>query len=750
MNITILILVLVVLLFAVRPIRRALVSGPLMRLVGHRLPRMGETERIALEAGTVWWDGALFSGRPNWRDLLDFEVRGLSEKEKAFLDGPVTKLCAMLDDWQILQDKDLPPEVWDFIKRERFFGMVIPEEHGGLGFSAAAHSAVIARLAGRSVTAAVTVMVPNSLGPGELLLAYGTEAQKEHYLPRLARGEEVPCFALTEPGAGSDAANGRSSGVVCQGLWEGRDVTGIRLAFKKRYITLAPVATVIGLAFRLYDPDGLLGGAEDLGITCALVPRDTPGVRVGRRHDPMGVPFQNGPVEGEDVFIPLDFIIGGPAQAGNGWRMLMETLAAGRGISLPSLSVGAAQLAARSMSAYALVREQFGLPIGRFEGVRERLARIAGLAYVMDAAKSLTVGAVDADERPSVVSAIVKAYLTEGMRHCLNDAMDIQAGAAICRGPRNMLARAYASIPVGITVEGANILTRSLIVFGQGALRCHPFLRAEMEAAAKGDVRGFDVAFFGHARHVIGNGVRSLLMALTGACFVPVPVSGPEARHYRTLTRLSTAFAIIADVGLASLGGALKRKEALSGRYADAFAWLYLASAALKRFHDDGRPERDRPFLDWSMARARHEIETALHGVLRNLPNRVLAGFACALTFPFGFRDRSPDDRQVEAVVAALLSSDGEAREALSAEVFVPAADQPGLGVLEAALLSIKAAAPARAKLEQAHRSGALPKVPPAELISLGLEKGLLVSDEAQALRAAEAARDAVIQVDSF
>ncbi|HIM25981.1 MAG TPA: acyl-CoA dehydrogenase, partial [Rhodospirillales bacterium] len=458
-------------LFGIPVIRRPLISAPIMKMVGRALPRMGETERIALEAGTVWWDGELFSGKPDWQKLLDFEIKPLSEEEQAFLDGPTEDLCQMLDDWQINQDRDLPPEVWAFIKDQGFFGIIIPKEFGGLGYSAHAHSAVVVKLSSRSVTAAVTVMVPNSLGPGELLVHYGTEAQKDHYLPRLARGQDIPCFALTEPGAGSDAANGRSQGIVCKGMWDGEEITGIRLTFNKRYITLAPVATVIGLAFRLFDPEHLLGEEEDIGITCALIPRDTPGLKIGNRHDPMGVPFQNGPVFGDDVFVPLDYIIGGREGAGNGWRMLMESLAAGRSISLPSQSLGAAELACRSTSAYATVREQFGMPIGKFEGVREPLARIAGHAYFMNAGRRLAFGAVDAGEKPSVISAVVKAYLTEGSRLCINDAMDIHAGAAICRGPGNIFPRPYDAMPIGITVEGANILTRSLIVFGQGAIR---------------------------------------------------------------------------------------------------------------------------------------------------------------------------------------------------------------------------------------------------------------------------------------
>lgn len=736
-------------LFGVPAIRRPVLSALIMKIVGRALPTMGETERTALDAGTVWWDGELFSGKPDWQKLLDFEIKPLTDEEQAFLDGPTVDLCRMLDDWQIAQDRDLPADVWDFIKDNGFFGMIIPKSYGGLGFSAHLHSAVVAKVSGRSVTAGVTIMVPNSLGPGELLMHYGTDEQKNHYLPRLASGEEVPCFALTEPGAGSDAANGKSRGVVCKGMWEGRETTGIRLTFNKRYITLAPVATVVGLAFRLYDPDHLLGEEEDLGITCALLPRDTPGMKIGNRHDPVGVPFQNGPVSGEDVFVPIDVIIGGSEGAGQGWRMLMESLAAGRSISLPSQSVGAAQLAARSTSAYAVVREQFGLPIGKFEGVRERLARIAGHAYFMNAARRLAFGAIDAGEKPSVVSAIVKAYLTEGMRLCINDAMDIQAGAAICLGKENILARPYFSIPVGITVEGANILTRSLIVFGQGAIRCHPYVHDEMEAIANRDLKAFDAAFFGHMAHTIKNSARTFLLALTGGALAASPRSGPEARHYKDIGRYSAAFALVADIALATLGGALKRKEYLSGRLADAFAWMFLSTAALKHFDDQGRPDNQRALLDWTCTHALLEVENALLGVLANLPNRPVAWIAKALMFPFGATRKPLSDAQIDAV-AELMVSDSGARQALTADVYIPEADEPGLGALEDALVHVRAAAPARDKLDKARRDGKLAKGAPAAMAAVALTQGILTEQERTLIDEAERLRDAVIQVSDF
>ena len=741
--------VILVALFAIPFIRRPLVSRPIMKAVGRALPEMGETEKIALEAGTVGWDGELFSGKPDWSKLLDFKITPLTQEEQAFVDGPAEELCNRLDDWQISQDRDLPPEIWAYIKSNGFFGMIIPKEYGGLGFSAHAHSAVVTKISSRNVTAAVTIMVPNSLGPGELLLHYGTEEQKNHYLPRLASGEDIPCFALTEPGAGSDAANGQSLGIVCKGNWHGKEVIGISLTFNKRYITLAPVATLVGLAFRLEDPDSLIGDTKELGITCALIPRDTPGMNIGNRHDPMGVPFQNGPVSGDGMFVPLDVIIGGPDGAGNGWRMLMECLAAGRSISLPSQSVSAAKVAARSTSAYANVREQFGMPIGKFEGIRERVARIAGHSYAMTAAGRLAFGAVDAGEKPSVISAIVKAYLTEGMRTCLNDAMDIHAGSAICRGPGNIYSGAYTAIPIGITVEGANILTRSLIVFGQGAIRCHPYVQDEMAAATAGDVTAFDRAFFGHIGHIAKNTTRAFTLGLTGGALASSPVSGFEARHYKTIARQSAAFALIADVALGNLGGALKRKEYLSGRLADALAWMFMATASLKHFHDHGRPDSQRAFLDWACTHATYEVEQALLGVLDNFPNKVAAGLTRAVVFPLGASRSKLKDRQIDAVAEAVMS-DGAARDDLCTGIYMPASNDPGMGALEHALKQVIAAAPAREKMEKARKDGRLKKASQIDMARAAFDAGILSHEEGALIENAEILRDAVIQVSDF
>lgn len=737
-------------LFGFTPLRRKVLSGILLKFAAKAVPTIGETERIALEAGTVWWEGELFSGKPKWKHLKDFALKPLTDEEQAFLKGPVEEFCRMIDDETIHHEKDLSPAAWAFLKKNKFFGMIIPKEYGGLGFTAAAHSAVVTKIASRSVAAAVTVMVPNSLGPGELLMRYGTKEQRDHYLPRLAVGEDLPCFALTEPTAGSDAANGRSYGVVSKGMWKGEEVVGISLTFSKRYITLAPVATVVGLAFRLKDPHFLIGNKEDLGITCALLPRETRGMIIGNRHDPMGVPFMNGPIHGEEVFIPMDYIIGGPERVGQGWRMLMEALAAGRGISLPSLSVGAAQLSLRAASAYATIREQFGMAIGKFEGVRERLARIAGLTYAMNATRHLTIGAVDSGEHPSVASAIAKAYLTEGMRTCINDAMDITAGSSICRGPRNIFARAYSSIPIGITVEGANILTRSLIVFGQGAMRCHPFLHKEVAAMANHNVEAFDTSFFGHINHAFTNAARAFVLALGGGLFLSTPSHRGFGYAYARLSRLSAAFAFITDIGLVTLGGSLKRKEYLSGRYADALAWLYIASATLKHHHVNGQPAAEQPLVRWVISHASCQIEQALLGVLRNMPGP-LAWVGRFIAFPLGARYQPASDKHLDKIVDNVLEDVGGLRTLLGGDIFVPAEEIPGLGQLEATYRKVKEAAPARRKVHQALRSRALRKQANDEdTLAMAVHEHIITREEKDLIEIAEALREDAVQVNDF
>jgi acyl-CoA dehydrogenase len=736
--------------FGVAAVRRNVVSRVVMPLAAKMLPRLGETERVALEAGTVGWDGQLFSGAPDWNALLDFEIKPLSAREQAFLDGPVDSLCRQLDDFEITRSGDLPEDVWEFLKRERFFGLIIPEAYGGLGFSARAHAEVVTKIASRSLTAAVTVMVPNSLGPAELLMHYGTDEQRDHFLPRLARGEEVPCFALTGPEAGSDAAATQSEGLVCHGKWKGEEVLGIQLRWRKRYITLAPVATLIGLAFRLRDPDHLIGEQEDLGITCALIPSNLSGIEIGARHDPMGVPFQNGPTTGEDVFVPLDAIIGGRAGAGQGWKMLMESLSAGRSISLPSLAVAATKLSTRVTSAYGMVREQFDTPIGRFEGVEEPLARIAGLTYAVDAARSLTAAAVDAGEKPSVLSAIVKAYCTEAMRTVVNDAMDIRAGAAIMRGPRNVLGRTFAAIPIAITVEGSNILTRSMIIYGQGAIRCHPFVLDEMKAAQANDLERFDAAFFGHLGFAATTAARSLLLGLSrGHLEREAPGGGLTRRACQRLSRASAAFALVSDASMATLGSQLKRREKITGRLADALAWLYLGSSVVKRFEDDGATEQERVFAQWALEHALSRIDVALDGVLRNLPARPIAWLLRPIVFPLGVREREPNDALGSCVVRTLLSDD-LARDHLTAGIFLPTGDEAGLGRLEAALAHARPALEVEARLRSAVAEGRIDHAPGTDLAFAGLQAGIISQSDLDLLASAVTAREEAIRVDSF
>lgn len=742
-------------LLAVPALRRRFISRRLRAWFARVTPEMSGTEREAIEAGTVWWDGELFSGDPDWRKLRAVPAPVRSTREQEFLDGPVEDLCRMLDDWDITHRlHDLPPQVWRFIKDHGFFGMIIPRRYGGLEFSALAHSDVVMKIASRSITAAVTVMVPNSLGPAKLLLHYGTEAQKSHYLPRLARGEDVPCFALTGPEAGSDAGAIPDTGVVCRAEFEGQpNVLGIRLNWDKRYITLGPVATVLGLAFKLYDPDRLLGDRRELGITLALIPTNTPGIAIGSRHFPLNMPFQNGPNQGRNVFIPLDWIIGGPARIGHGWTMLMECLADGRSISLPALSTGAGKLASRATGAYAAVRKQFKQPIGRFDGVREALARIAGNTYLMDAARELTGTAVDLGERPSVVSAIVKYHLTERMRGVINDAMDVQGGSGICLGPRNLLGRVYQALPISITVEGANILTRSLIIFGQGALRCHPYLLRELRAAFDTDseqgTREFDRAVFAHLRLLLSNAARTLLHGLTGARLARSPVSGPAGHWYRAFTRMSAVFALAADVALLTLGGDLKRRERLSARLGDMLSCLYLGTAALKRFQDQGEPPADRALLDWSCTTCLHGMQQGLLALLDNFPHRMLARILRRWAFPLGLPYRPPSDRLADAV-AELILQPGAARDHLTAGIFVPTGCHEPLGRLEDALVRSLAVEPLLVRIRAAMRAGKLTHGDPEVHIDNALAAGIIDAEEAAVLLAAQVARRQVIEVDDF
>ncbi len=738
--------------FAIKPLRRLFISNRLFSLFRKVMPKLSSTEREALEAGTVWWDAELFSGKPRWRRLLRQPSPALSEREQAFINGPVEELCLMLDDWEICdKHQDLPESVWQFIREQRFFSMIIPQEFGGLGFSAQGNSAVVMKIASRNVTAAVTVMVPNSLGPGELLLHYGTQKQKDYYLPRLASGQEIPCFALTSPLAGSDAGAMPDSGIVCKGVFEGEEVLGLRVSWNKRYITLAPVATLLGLAFRAYDPDGLLGDTEDLGISCALIPTSTAGVEIGNRHMPVGAVFMNGPTHGKDVFIPMDWIIGGQERLGQGWRMLMQSLAAGRAISLPSLGVAGGKMASMLTGAYARIRTQFDTPIGKFGGIEEPLSRIGGRTYRMDAARLLTLIALDQGEKPGVLSAINKYQLTEGNRQCIIDAMDVHGGKGIIQGPNNYLARAYQTLPIAITVEGANILTRSLIIFGQGAIRAHPCLLDEMNAvsgiANSQARRNFDNALFTHVGYSLSNMVRSLLLGLTASRMTPAPVTGPHANYFRQLSRMSAAFAFMADLILILLGGKFKFKEKLSGRLADVLIHLYMSSAMLKRFENDGRPAADLPLLQWGIEDSLFTMQQSLLGVIQNFPVAGLGWLVRLIVFPFGPPHKVPSDKTVKAV-ARILLHENESRDRLTDGIFISDSDDATGRVNKAFHLVLEAQAAERAIKNALKQSVNFENY--EGLVKRATESGVITEEQATMVRLAQKASARVIAVDDF
>jgi acyl-CoA dehydrogenase len=723
--------------------RRDRITEPIFRWAQRVLPSLSATEREAIEAGDVWWDADLFSGNPDWSKLLAFPKARLTPEEQAFLDGPVAELCRMLNEWEINWElRDLPPRVWDFLKTQKFFGMIIPKEYGGLGFSAYAHSEIIRKISTRSISGAVTAMVPNSLGPGELLHRFGTKEQQDYWLPRLAAAKEIPCFGLTSPEAGSDAAAMIDSGVVCRGKWQGREVLGIRLNWHKRYITLAPVATVLGLAFKLSDPDHLIGSHESLGITVALVPTDLPGVEIGRRHLPALHMFQNGPTWGRDVFIPVDHVIGGIEQAGKGWKMLMTALAAGRGISLPSLSAAGTAFAAHVSGAYARIREQFHLPIGRFEAIEERLGRIAATCYLLDAARRLTCAAIDHGHKPAVIAAIMKQQATERLRVVANDAMDIHGGKAVQEGPLNYLGSFYRGLPIGITVEGANIVTRGLMQFGQGAIRSHPYLLKEITALEDPDralaLDDFDRAFWAHVRHGVINALRALAHAWTGGIFARAPEAGSAQGYYGPLTRYACAFALAADVTLLTLSAGLKRREMISGRFGDILSELYLLSAVLKRWEDEGRQQADLPLVEWCMQTGFASIETRLDEILANLPSRPAAWLLRFILLPFGVRRRGPSDRVTQACAEILLVPSGT-RERLTADIAHGVGDD-GLARLERAFELTVAAQPLRDRLQHAR----------VRDVEEALARDLINAAEAAQLRAAAEAVAAAVAVDDF
>ncbi|AXS79570.1 acyl-CoA dehydrogenase [Dechloromonas sp. HYN0024] len=746
-------------LVMIPPLRRSLITRPIFSTYRKVLPQMSDTERDALEAGTVWWEGELFRGQPDWQKLHAYPQPTLTPEEQSFLDNECEEACRLVNDWQVTHELyDLPAEAWRYIKDKGFLGMIIPKKYGGLEFSAYAHSQVVTKLSTRSSALSVSVMVPNSLGPAELLLHYGTEAQKNHYLPRLAKGIEVPAFALTSPWAGSDAASIPDSGVVCKGLWQGKEVLGMRVSWDKRYITLAPVCTVFGLAFHLYDPDGLLGDKKHVGITCALVPYDHPGVETGNRHFPLNAMFMNGPTRGTDVFMPLDFIIGGPEKAGQGWRMLMECLAAGRSISLPSSNTGMAQMTARAVGGYARVRSQFKMAVGRFEGVEEALTRIGAYTYMMDAVRKMTAGAVDLGEKPSVVSAIAKYHVTERARQVVNDGMDVIGGKGICLGPSNFMGRAYQQVPIGITVEGANILTRSLIIFGQGAIRCHPYLLPEMQAAQNPDQKrglvDFDRALFGHIGFTIRNGLRALWLGMTGSHFSSVNVdTAPEMhRYYQQLTRFSAAFAFMADISLLVLGGSVKRREKLSARLGDILSQMYLISCTLKRYEEEGRKIEDAPLAHWAIWDAMYKAQQAFDGVIANFPVRFIAAFLHRAIFPWGHPYVVPSDEVGHAVAKSLIAPSAT-RDRLTAECYVPLVDSEPVGAIELALAATLEAEPVEAKIRAAEKDGRFDNNPLANVRDIAIvafESGVITAAEFDVMKRRNRLRDIVVRVDDF
>lgn len=736
-----------------KKLRYRFISQPLLKLYRSELPTMSRTEREAISAGTVTWEGDLFRGNPSWKKLLSFTPPTLTAEEQAFIDGPLNTLCRMINDWDITHNRaDLPPEMWAFLKEQGFFGLIIPKQYGGKEFSTYAHSQILVKLSGLSITVSTTVAVPNSLGPAELLLHYGTEEQKQYYLPRLATGEEIPCFALTSPVAGSDAGAMTDHGIVCWGEHEGKKVLGMRLTWDKRYITLAPVATVIGLAFKLYDPDHLIGKKEEIGITCALIPRNTPGVVIGRRHFPLNTPFQNGPTQGKDVFIPLDWIIGGAKQAGKGWRMLMECLAAGRAITLPSSAVGGMKLMCYTAGAYARIRRQFNLSIGKFEGIEEPLARIGAYGYVMDAARTFVTGFINEGEKPSVASAIVKYHVTELGRKIECDGMDIHGGKGICLGPHNYLARSYESAPIGITVEGANILTRCLIIFGQGAIRCHPYVFEEMEAAREKDDQAalvrFDDVILKHIAFALSNVVRSLFLGLTAGWFVSAP-RGKTKRYFQCMTRFSSSFALIADVSMLSMGGALKRKESLSARLGDIVSYLYLLSAALKRYHDQGQLEDDLPLVNYAAQIYLFEIQQRFHEVIENFPNRWLAMLLRVLIFPFGRRFAPPKDL-LNHQIAGLLIDNSPTRMRLSQGVFDLNCPENILASVQDALEKTIISEPIDKLIKAAKREGTVSGYSTYEQAQAALAKNIISKEQFDMFANAHEARKKVIAVDDF
>ena len=741
-------------LLSIDTFRKKWITRPLFTWYKAALPAISETEQEAIDAGTVWWEGELFTGNPDWEKLIGTGRVALSEEEQAFVDGPVEELCSMVNAWDInFRQADIPPEVVEFIKQKRLLGMIIPKQYGGLELSPVAQSVVLSKLVSIGTVVSNFVMVPNSLGPAELLLKYGTDEQRDYYLPRLASGEEIPCFALTAPLAGSDATSIPDTGIVCKGQWEGQEIIGMRLNFNKRYITLAPISTVIGLAFRLQDPEHLIGDVDDYGITCALLPRDTAGLEIGRRHLPIGDPFLNGPVVGKDVFVPLDYIIGGKDKAGMGWRMLVNCLSTGRCISLPSTSNALAKNALAATTVYAKIRRQFNVQIAQFEGVQQPLAEMAGLSYIINAATLQTVKALETGAKPAVPASILKYHCTELARKILLHAMDIHGGKAVMKGPRNYLASAYESMPVGITVEGANIMTRSLMIFGQGAVRSHPYVLKEMQLVNAEDteqaVEEFDAVMFEHIGHIYRNGAHATVNALTGSLLIPIKVQSPMKRHYQHITRLSTAFALVADMAMLTLQASLKRREMLSARLGDLLSMLYLASMVLKQHEDQGCPREDVPLVEWCCHYLFHQFQEAMHDVLNNFPNRLVALKLKFLIFPLGRHFHMPSDK-LSRKVAELVTSNTETRQRLVEGIYATPSETNYIGKLQGLLSKTDEMEPLLKKIRQAVKEDKLPPLLGIELIEAAGKANVINSEEAQALKDYDEAIMDIINVDDF
>ena len=722
--------------------RQKHITKPLLNWVRSILPTMSNTEREALAAGTIWWDADLMRGNPDFKKLLATPVHEISGEEQAFIDGPTDALCELADDWKTtFVDKDISPEIWDMVKKEGFLGLIIPKEYGGKGFSSTAISEIVMRIASRGSSAAVTVIVPNSLGPGELLMMYGTQEQKDHYLPRLADGRDIPAFALTSENAGSDATNMTDVGVVCYEQYKGKKTLGMRINWSKRFISLGPVCTVLGLAFMLTDPDGILGDQEDLGITLALIPTDTKGVTIGRRHIPSNQAFPNGPNQGEDVFVPMDWIIGGQDRIGQGWRMLVSALAAGRGIMLPAMSIAGMKVAAYSTGAYGRVREQFNLPISRFEGIQEVAADIAGETYKMDAARRLTLQALDMGEKPAVISAIMKYHATERMRKAVNDAMDVHSGKAVIDGPRNYLSSAYRGIPIAITVEGANIMTRSLMIYGQGSIRCHPYLQSEIDIAQSDDhdqaLLDFDNILFRHAAYFIKNAFRASTRAWTFGLLSSAPVNNETARYYKQVKRLSAALAFVSEVSMIYLGGALKRKEMLSARLGDVLSELYLTTATLKRYEDTGCPQEDLPLVHYACQSSLHDADTALNDVLRNFPSSIIGYLLRLKLQPLGVRCKKPKDR-LTTQVSNTISEPTAARDRVTQGIYV--GEGTSLHKVDKAMRLMVELDPIKQKMRKARIRTA----------QEALEKGIISDNEAARMADALEVVQEVVRVDDF